>query len=188
MGSRRPGDLARQAMLLRKLKDVDTRKAFDLTRLLTMSVADLIEDYFESDALQGVLAVSGVIGTWAGPRSPGTAYVMAHHHIGDIGDGQIGAWGFPRGGMGGVTQALAGAARSFGAEIPTSSPVAQISVAHGRRLESFSRAAIVADVVITTAHPRVLPAPGGIDLAARLRRGHRALEDPKRHREGERSG
>ena len=69
--------------------------AVDLTRLLTMSVADLVEDCFESDELRGVLAVSGVIGTWAGPRSAGTAYVMAHHHIGDIGDGQIGAWGFP---------------------------------------------------------------------------------------------
>ncbi len=157
VGSRKPGDLARQALLLRKLKDVDARKAFDLTRLLTMSVADLIEDYFESDALQGVLAVSGVIGTWAGPRSPGTAYVMAHHHIGDIGDGQIGAWGFPRGGMGGVTQALASAARSFGAEIRTDSPVAHISVSGGRAtgvvLESGEE--ISADTVITTAHPQI---------------------------------
>ncbi len=157
VGSRKPGDLARQALLLRKLKDVDARKAFDLTRLLTMSVADLIEDYFESDALKGVLAVSGVIGTWAGPRSPGTAYVMAHHHIGDIGDGQIGAWGFPRGGMGGVTQALAAAARSFGAEIRTSSPVAQISVSGGRTtglvLESGEE--LTADTVITTAHPQI---------------------------------
>jgi phytoene dehydrogenase-like protein len=157
IGSRKPGDLARQALLLRKLKDVDARKAFDLTRLLTMSVADLIEDYFESDALQGVLAVSGVIGTWAGPRSPGTAYVMAHHHIGDIGDGQIGAWGFPRGGMGGVTQALASAARSFGAEIRTQAPVAHISVSGGRAtgvvLESGEE--LSADTVITTAHPQI---------------------------------
>ena len=72
--------------------------------------------------MQGVLAVSGVIGTWAGPRSAGTAYVMAHHHIGDIGDGQIGAWGFPRGGMGGVSEALASAARSFGRRDPHGMP------------------------------------------------------------------
>ena len=133
VGSRRPADLARQAYLLRKLRGVDTRMAVDLTRLLTMSVADLVEDYFESDALPGVLAVSGVIGTWAGPRSAGTAYVMAHHHIGDIGDGQIGAWGFPRGGMGAVSEALASAARSFGVEIRTGAPVV---ADHGRRRTS----------------------------------------------------
>ena len=122
LGSRKPGDLARQAMLLRRLKDVDTRRAVDLTRLMTDSIADIVEDHFESDAMKGVLSVSGVIGTWAGPRSPGTAYVMAHHHVGDIGDGHIGAWGFPRGGMGGVTQALAAAARSFGVDIRTEAP------------------------------------------------------------------
>jgi phytoene dehydrogenase-like protein len=157
VGSRKPADLARQAYLLRKLRGVDTRMAVDLTRLLTMSVADLIEDYFESDAMQGVLAVSGVIGTWAGPRSAGTAYVMAHHHIGDIGDGQIGAWGFPRGGMGGVSEALASAARSFGVEIRTGSPVARITVAGGRTtgvvLESGEE--ISAGTVITTAHPQI---------------------------------
>ena len=118
---------------------VDTRMAVDLTRLLTMSVADLVEDYFESDALPGVLAVSGVIGTWAGPRSAGTAYVMAHHHIGDIGDGQIGAWGFPRGGMGGVSKALASAARSFGVEIRTGAAVARITVADGARHRGRAR-------------------------------------------------
>ena len=72
----------------------------------------------------GLLSVSGVIGTWAGPRSAGTAYVMLHHHIGGV-DGQPGAWGFPRGGMGGVTAALAGAARSFGAEMRTGAEVAR---------------------------------------------------------------
>ena len=81
------------------------------TRLLSSSAADLLEDRFESDALKGVLSVSAVIGSWAGPRTPGTAYVIAHHYIGDLGDGRIGAWGFPRGGMGGITQALAAAAR-----------------------------------------------------------------------------
>ena len=70
-------------------------------------VADLVEERFESDAMRGVLSVSGVIGTWAGPRSAGTAYVMLHHHIGET------TWGFPRGGMGGVTQAMARAATAF---------------------------------------------------------------------------
>ncbi len=157
LGSRRPGDLAAQAMLLRRLKDVDERAAVDLARLLSGSVADLVEDRFESDAMRGLLSVSGIIGTWAGPRSAGTAYVMLHHHVGDLGDGQTGAWGFPRGGMGGVTQALASAARSFGVQITTGTPVARIDVregqAHGVTLEDGT--SIRADVVITTAHPRI---------------------------------
>ncbi|MEO8328578.1 MAG: NAD(P)/FAD-dependent oxidoreductase, partial [Candidatus Nanopelagicales bacterium] len=109
-----------------------------------------------SDAVQGVLAVSGVIGTWAGPRSPGTAYVMLHHHVGDLGDGKLGAWGFPRGGMGGVSNALAAAARSFGVEIRTESPVSSIKVKDGVTtgvvLEDGEE--IDADVVVTTVHPQ----------------------------------
>jgi phytoene dehydrogenase-like protein len=162
LGSRRPADLARQAMLLRHLRKLDARGAVDVTRLLAGSVADLLDRYFESDALRGVLSVSGVIGGWAGPRSPGTAYVTLHHHIGDT-DGQAGAWGFPRGGMGGVTQALAAAARSFGAEIRTSAPVGRIRTAPGgigagARVTGVTLASgeeIEADTVIATVHPRI---------------------------------
>jgi phytoene dehydrogenase-like protein len=125
LGSRRPVDLWQQARLLGQLRGVDERASVDVTRLLTGSIADLLDRYFESDAVRGVLSVSGVIGTWAGPRSAGTAYVMLHHHVGEA-DGQTGAWGFPRGGMGGVTDAIAAAARSFGAEIRTGAEVAQI--------------------------------------------------------------
>ncbi len=157
LGSRRPADLARQAMLLRHLGKLDARGAVDVTRLLTGSIADLLDQYFESDAMRGLLSVSGVIGTWAGPRSAGTAYVMLHHHIGGV-DGQAGAWGFPRGGMGGVTQALAGAARGFGAEIRTGTAVARIRTTSagqvaGVTLESGED--IDADIVITTVHPKI---------------------------------
>ena len=76
-----------------------------------MSIADLLDDWFESPQIKGALAVNGVIGTWAGPYEPGTAYVMAHHSIGDVGDGRLGSWGFPEGGMGAVADAIAGAAR-----------------------------------------------------------------------------
>ena len=131
LGSRRPADLWRQALLLRHLRGLDERRMVDVTRLMAASIADLIEEYFESDAMLGLLSVSGVIGTWAGPRSAGTAYVMLHHHIGDTG-GQAGAWGFPRGGMGGVTSALAAAARSFGAQLRTDAEVAQIRTRPGR--------------------------------------------------------
>jgi len=183
LGSRRPADLARQGMLLRHLRKLDARGAVDVTRLLTGSVADLLDRYFESDALRGVLSVSGVIGTWAGPRSPGTAYVVLHHHIGDT-DGHAGAWGFPRGGMGGVTQALASAARSFGAEIRLGAPVAKIRTgndasAAGRRVTGVTLASgeeIDAGTVITTVHPKIaflelvdtadLPAPFLADIGS----------------------
>jgi phytoene dehydrogenase-like protein len=158
IGSRRPADLLRQAGLLRRLgRSVDVRSAVDVTRVLTSSIADLVEDHFESDALRGVLSVSGVIGTWAGPRSAGTAYVMLHHHVGDLGDGHVGAWGFPRGGMGGVTRALAAAARSFGAEIRTGGPVARIDVRDGRAIGVTleSGAELRAGTIITTAHPQI---------------------------------
>jgi phytoene dehydrogenase-like protein len=156
LGSRRPPDLLRQVLLLRHVKNVDSRAAVDITRLLSSSIADLLDGYFESDALRGLLSVSGVIGTWAGPRSAGSAYVTLHHHLGDSG-GQAGAWGFPRGGMGGVTAALAAAARSFGAEIRTSAKVAAITTSGGRAtgITLASGEEILAATVITTAHPAI---------------------------------
>jgi phytoene dehydrogenase-like protein len=100
--------------------------------------------------------VSGVIGTWSGPRSGGTAYVTLHHHIGGV-DGQAGAWGFARGGMGGVTAALAAAARSFGAEIRTGAEVARIRTSDGRvtGVTLASGEDVDADLVVTTAHPQI---------------------------------
>jgi len=163
LGSRRPQDLLRQARLLTHLRGVDERGAVDVTRLLTGSIADLLEGYFESDAMRGLLSVSGVIGTWAGPRSAGTAYVMLHHHIGET-EGLSGAWGFPRGGMGGVSNALARAARMFGAQIRTDAEVAQIRTRDGR-VTGVTLAgkgggeaggeSIDAPVVVTTAHPQI---------------------------------
>jgi len=157
LGSKRPGDLLDSAQLAWRLRGLGTRQVADATRLFTASMADLLEDYFTSPQLRGALAVSGVIGTWAGPRSPGTAYVMAHHHIGDLGDGQVGAWGFPRGGMGGVTSAIAAAARSFGAEIRTDAPVTRICTSHGTTtgVALAGGEEISAPVVVTTVHPQI---------------------------------
>ncbi len=157
LGSVRPKDLLAQAQLAWKLKGLGVRGVADVTRLFSMSVADLLEDFFESPQLRGVLSVSGVIGTWAGPRSPGTAFVMAHHQIGDVGHGELGSWGFPAGGMGGLTAAMASAARSFGAEIRTESPVARIATSDagvtGVVLESGEE--LAAPIVVTTAHPKI---------------------------------
>jgi phytoene dehydrogenase-like protein len=157
LGSHRPMDLVHQAGLLRRLRELDVRGAVDLTRLLTSSIADLVEPRFESDAMRGVLSVSGVIGAWAGPRSPGTAYVMLHHHVGDPGLGAVGMWGFPRGGMGAVTRALASSARAAGAAIHADASVARIDVRAGRAVgvTLASGEQVSADIVVTTAHPQI---------------------------------
>ncbi|MGZ8765970.1 MAG: phytoene desaturase family protein [Acidimicrobiia bacterium] len=168
LGSHRPGDLLDQARLGWTARRWSPRDVADVTRLFTMSIADLLEDTFESDAVRGVLAVSGVIGTWAGPRSPGTAYVMAHHQIGDsIGadadgaDGdrghELGAWGFPEGGMGSVTRALRDAAEAFGATVHTDVDVAAILVTQGtaRGVVTTTGEEILADVVVATTHPKI---------------------------------
>jgi phytoene dehydrogenase-like protein len=110
-----------------------------------------------TSSASGGLSVSGVIGAWAGPRSAGTGYLTLHHHIGDT-DGHAGAWGFPRGGMGGITTALAGAARSFGAEIRTGATVARIRVTPGGQVAGVTLASgeeVDAGIVVATAHPQV---------------------------------
>jgi phytoene dehydrogenase-like protein len=157
LGGRSLGDLIEQAGLAWRLRELTPARIADVTRLMTMSVADLLSDWFESPALRGALSVSGIIGTWAGPRSPGTAYVMAHHRIGDVGDGQMGSWGFPEGGMGGVTTAMRKAAEAFGATIRTSAAVEKIVTAGGRVtgvvLEGGEE--LHAPGGVTTLHPKI---------------------------------
>ena len=164
IGSKRPGDLLDLSKLGWHLRRLDVQTVGEITRLFTSSIADLLEPVFESDAVRGVLSVSGVIGTWGGPRSPGTAYVMAHHKIGDIGpagggddDGKLGAWGFPAGGMGGLTSALRSAAEQFGATVRTDAPVGRITTQGGRvtGVVLASGEELLAPVVITTTHPKI---------------------------------
>jgi phytoene dehydrogenase-like protein len=156
VGSHRPMDVLGQAAMLRTLRKVDVRTAFDLTRLFTASIADLVEERFVSDAMRGLLSVSGVIGTWAGPRSAGTAFVMLHHHVDQTG-GQAAGWGFARGGMGAVTTALADSARSFGVKIITDATVARIDVRDGTvtGVTLADGTSINTRTVITTAHPAI---------------------------------
>lgn len=157
IGSRKPSDLFELAKLGWSQRGMTTRMMGDVTRLLTMSIADLLDDWFESPQIKGALAVNGVIGTWAGPYEPGTAYVMAHHSIGDVGDGQLGSWGYPEGGMGAVSEAIARSARSFGAEIRTDSRVATLIVRGGevRGAVLDTGEEIYAPLVVTTLHPKI---------------------------------
>ena len=156
LGSRRPGDLAETLRLAWRQRGLSVRTVADVTRLMTMSIADLLDDWFESPQVKGALAVNGVIGTWAGPYEPGTAYVMAHHSIGDIGDGHLGNWGFQEGGMGAVADAIGGAAREQGATIRTGSRVARVLLEGGRAagvvLDNGEE--IRAGVVVTSLHPQ----------------------------------
>jgi phytoene dehydrogenase-like protein len=100
-------------------------------RLMTMSAADFLDRWFETDPLKATMSASGIIGTFLGVRSPGTAYVLLHHYIGEV-DGAFRAWGIPRGGTGGVSEAIASAARAHGTEIRTEASVAHITTRGGR--------------------------------------------------------
>ena len=158
LGSRKPRDLAGTLRLAWRHRGLSVRTIADVTRLMTMSIADLLDDWFESPQVKGALAVNGVIGTWAGPYEPGTAYVMAHHSIGDVGDGRLGSWGFPEGGMGAVAAAIASSARSLGVTIRTGARVAKVSVAPGSGratgvvLDNGDE--IAAKVIVTSLHPK----------------------------------
>jgi phytoene dehydrogenase-like protein len=156
LGSKRPTDLYDTLRLAWRNRGVDVRTIGDVTRLMAMSVADLLDDWFESPQVKGAMAVNGVIGTWAGPCEPGTAYVMAHHSIGDIGDGHLGNWGFPEGGMGAVADAIESSAKSFGAEVRLNAPVSQLLVENGRVQGAVlaNGEELRAPVVVSSLHPR----------------------------------
>jgi phytoene dehydrogenase-like protein len=157
LGSMRIKDLLDQLRVAWKARGLGVRGVADVTKLFTMSVSDLLDEWFESDPVRGMLTVNGVIGTWAGPDSPGTAYVMLHHSIGDVGDGHLGSWGYQEGGMGGVADACRRAAESFGAEIRTDARVAKILVRSGRAVGVAldSGEELRAPVVVTTIHPKI---------------------------------
>lgn len=123
--------------------------------IMTASAADFLDRWFESEELKTVLATDGIIGAFAGPRTPGTAYVLLHHVMGGV-DGRRGVWGYVRGGMGGLSGALASACRELGVEIRTESPVARIlverGVVEGVQLESGET--IRAGQVLSNADPK----------------------------------
>ncbi len=156
LGSHDPAELASLARLVWRNRGVDSRVVADVTRLMSMSIADLLDDWFESAEVKGALAVNGVIGTWAGPYEPGTAYVMAHHSIGDVGDGQLGSWGYPEGGMGAVSAAIRRSAEELGVEVRTGAAVHRIAVRNGHvtGVVLADGEELQAPVVVSSTHPR----------------------------------
>ncbi|MCA9705478.1 MAG: FAD-dependent oxidoreductase, partial [Myxococcales bacterium] len=126
-----PRELWAMLRLGRAYQQFDRDLRYLEVKLMTMSAADFLDEWFESDVLKGPMSVSGIIGTMQGVRSPGTAYVLLHHYMGEI-DGAFRAWGFARGGTGAVSNAIAAAARGFGVELVTEAPVAQVRISGNR--------------------------------------------------------
>jgi phytoene dehydrogenase-like protein len=124
-------DMKQLNFLLQRFRGLSSDERYTLVQLMTMSAADFLDQWFETDVLKATMSASGIIGTFLGIRSPGTAYVLLHHYMGEI-DGAFRSWGFSRGGTGGISLAIAGAAREAGVEIRTQAPVAKIIVKNGR--------------------------------------------------------
>jgi phytoene dehydrogenase-like protein len=130
LGSKAPADIAGILKEAGRIAGMSQRDVQQLVRIFTMSVGDWLDSLFENDYLKGSVASTGVVGVWAGPYTPGTAYNLLHHALGEL-DGAVGAWGQVIGGMGAISEAIASSARAAGAEIRTDSEVVSIDVSGG---------------------------------------------------------
>ena len=148
------GDLPKWLATAARLRNWTGRDVAEAVRLFTMSAADFLDEWFTDERVKGALATQAIIGAWCGPMSPGSAYVLMHHWIGEVA-GHDGAWGWVHGGMGGVSQALAGAARAAGAEIRTGAPVRRVRIRGGRvtGVELDDGSVIAARRSVSSAHP-----------------------------------
>ena len=126
-----PRELARMLFLGRRFRGLSAGDRYNQVQLMTMSAVDFLDQWFETDVLKATMSASGIIGTFLGVRSPGTAYVLLHHYMGEI-DGAFRSWGLARGGTGAISNAIAAAAREAGVEIRTEAPIAKILVREGR--------------------------------------------------------
>src|SRR5437870_645889 len=126
-----PKDLRQLHFLLQRFRELSSDERYTLVQLMTMSSADFLDQWFETDVLKATMSASGIIGTYLGIRSPGTAYVLLHHYMGEI-DGAFRSWGFSRGGTGAISNAIAAAAREAGAQIRTNAAISRILVTNGR--------------------------------------------------------
>jgi phytoene dehydrogenase-like protein len=158
-----PTGLLNLAGLARRFAALPEAQQTAFIQLLTMSSADFVSQWFETEPLRATLSASGIIGTFLGPRSPGSAYVLLHHYLGEV-DGDYRAWGLPIGGTGAIAAAIADAAREAGAEIRTEAPVAQVLVRGGRASgvvlesgEEIDASAVLSSADVRTTLGRLLP-------------------------------
>jgi phytoene dehydrogenase-like protein len=154
--SKRLKDITPLIDLLKRFRALPELDRHNQLQLLTMSAVDFLDQWFETDVLKATMAASGIIGTFLGVRSPGTAYVLLHHYMGDI-DGAFRSWGLSKGGTGRVSEAIASAARAYGAEIRVEAPVKHILVKDGEAtgvvLENGDY--FIASAVLSSVDPRL---------------------------------
>jgi phytoene dehydrogenase-like protein len=179
LGSRHPADLLSLLREGARTAGLSRREVHDLVRVFTMSVADLLDDWFEHPGLKGSIASTGVVGVWAGPRTPGTAYNLLHHALGEI-DGISGGWGQVVGGMGAISMAIARSAEAAGAVIRTDAEVASIDVRAGRvvGVTLADGSELRAPVVASGAHPKTTV----LDLAGSEHFPDEVARDMRRYR------
>jgi phytoene dehydrogenase-like protein len=151
-----PKELMKMLFIGKRFQGMTSDDKYNQVQLMTMSAIDFLDQWFETDVLKATMSASGIIGTFLGVRSPGTAYVLLHHYMGEI-DGAFRSWGFARGGTGAISNAIAEAALEAGAEIRKSAPIAQIIVKNGRArgVALANGDEIYADVISSSVDPRL---------------------------------
>jgi phytoene dehydrogenase-like protein len=173
-------DLPAWARTAARFRRWSGRDIAEIVRLFTMSAADFLDEWFEDDRVKGAMATQAIIGGWCGPMTPGSAYVLMHHWIGEI-DGHFGAWGWVKGGMGGVSAAIARSAESRGAEIRSGFEVARIVTSAGGRaagVELADGSVIRSRRVVSGAHPVTTY----LDLIGEARLPADVVRDVRRYR------
>lgn len=140
----------------RRFQRLPAEDKYNQVQLMTMSAVDFLDQWFETDALKATMSASGIIGTFLGVRSPGTAYVLLHHYMGEI-DGAFRSWGLSRGGTGAISNAIADAAREAGAEIRTEAAIEKILIKNGEAKGVVLKNGdeIHADIVSSSVDPRL---------------------------------
>lgn len=151
------GQLARSAWAGRRLFRLALEDERMLADLLTRSVAEFLDQWFESDVVKAAFAFDGIVGAYASPSTPGTAYVLLHHCFGEV-NGKAGVWGHAIGGMGAISEAIAGAAIAAGATIRTDAEVGEVLVEGGRAtgVRLTTGETVAAGAVAANVAPKVL--------------------------------
>jgi len=151
-----PRELMKLVFLGRRFRGLADVDRYNQVQLMTMSASDFLDQWFETDVLKATMSASGIIGTFLGVRSPGTAYVLLHHYMGEI-DGAFRSWGFARGGTGAISNAIAAAAREAGVEIRTKAAVARIAVKNGQAtgVVLANGDELTADLVLSSVDPNL---------------------------------
>jgi phytoene dehydrogenase-like protein len=152
----KPRELMKLLFIGKRFQGLSSEDKYNQVQLMTMSAVDFLDQWFETDVLKATMSASGIIGTFLGVRSPGTAYVLLHHYMGEI-DGAFRSWGFARGGTGAISNAIGDAAREAGAEIRTQAPITKLIVKNNRVqgvvLQNGDE--IYAEVVSSSVDPRL---------------------------------